>query len=831
MLNKPSKAPRNTLDQNKHRKSTTLQTAQHGDPHQNHNSSFLQERRAPLLDVPGESLIHITSYLDVPALLNLSRVNKSLYEHVNNDSTWYRALLCQFLGVSPENDLQGVQSLVLRRTESTWKKELVRRHITNVCVPSGLICLIFLPKLFFSRWERSRTSTVAYSPLTGRISDIRLVSESGLLASSTQYGVVSRSNPLSGKVFRGFFDATGTLNGLGIGNPNAEFSPNVGLCRIFTEKNAAKILWGFTHGEVAVTTANKVVDPSRTSVAKFCRSPISDQHNGTVVNSVWGEGGDIFLTAGMDGKVKLWDSTKMRCLWTSSVQQGLPLPTSYPSHLDFDAHKGTAVAAFSGGDIFIWCGLLPFYVGDDVPQINEVVIPPESVLPLSFTGVSHLVLDTTNGTSLLVHRLGNAHFHRHNVDLVTADVETIQFGEQSDGSITSLKLVHAAQAETSPFVLVGDRMGSLSVYDWDAPPVPKKGFVPSARRIQAFGDGDGVSSIEWNPWVIATGSSAGTVKVWDSLKFCLLRTFQPQTRIPSGDPSIALEREMIVVAFGDKITTWKAGPVRKGNKIIHLSKKGKDTALAKWRRELDEMFFYSMVVHRSILEQVDMYRDISESQREIEEEQTRKRAAYGREKDQLGSLEALGLNEQEALQYVLMLSRDEEAQRDPFLENSPTPPSFTESRLLPSSSNVKVQTSPRAKREAWAAGVVGSSGSPEMARSMSTGSDLSDEREFPAVSESVSSRGSVNGMMTPVKPQRSSGSPPSAWNTPLKMSSKPGAASPKRVPTTTSMSPSTSISTPGREGREDWPNVYDESQEDRDLRLAIELSLAEAAKK
>ena len=597
MLNKPTKAFRNTLDQNKHAKSTTLPTAQHGNLHRNRNSSSLPERGAPLLDVPGESLTHITSYLDVPALLNLSRVNSSLHEHLNNDSTWYRALLCQFLGVSPESDLQGIQGLVLRRTESTWKKELVYRHITSVCVSSRPPCLIVPTNSSSSRWERSRTSAITYSPLTGRIDGIRLVSESGLLASSTQYGVVSRSNPLSGKVFRGFLDAAGTLNGLGIGNPNAEFSPNVCLCRIFTERSTAKILWGFTHGEVAVTTANKVTDPSRTSAARFSRSPISEQHNGTVVDAVWGEGGDTFLTAGTDGRVKLWDAAKMRCLWTSPVREDVPFPTSYPSHLDFDSQKGIVIAAFSGGDIFIWCGLLSFSVGDNVPRVNEVLIAPGSLPPLSSTDVSHLVLDTTTGISLLVHRLGNAHFQRHNVNSVTGEVDTINFGEETNGSIRSLKLVKTARAGAHPFVLVGDWLGSLNVYDWDASCLSNKDFVLPVRRVQVFGDRDGdgeaVSSIEWNPWVIATGSSTGTVKVWDSLKFCLLRTFQPPTRGYTGDPSIVLEREMIVIAFGDKVTTWKAGPVKKGNKVIYASKKGKNNALGKWRRELfDSMMFF-----------------------------------------------------------------------------------------------------------------------------------------------------------------------------------------------------------------------------------------------
>lgn len=412
------------------------------------------------------------------------------------------------------------------------------------------------------------------------------MAENGLLASSTHYGVVSRSNPLNGKVFRGFFDAAGTLNGLGIGNPNAEFSPNVCLCRIFTERNTAKILWGFAHGEVAVTAANKVTDPSRTSAAKFSRSPVPEQHNGTVVDAVWGKDGDVFLTAGIDGKVKLWDAAKLRCLWTSPVRQDIPFPTSHPSLLDFDSRKGIAVAAFSSGDIFIWWGLSQSHTGDNVHQVNEIAIPPGSLLPLPLPDLSHLVLDTIDNTSLLVHHLGSAHFHRHNINLATGEVETIEFGEEIDRSIKCLKLVPAAQAKALPFVLVGDRLGSLSVYDWNASYAPKRGLVRPVRRISVFDDGDAVSHIEWNPWVMATGSSTGTVKVWDSLKFHLLRTFQPPTRGHTGDLSIALEREMIVIAFGDKVATWKAGPVKKGNKVIHASKKGKNNALTKWRRGL-----------------------------------------------------------------------------------------------------------------------------------------------------------------------------------------------------------------------------------------------------
>jgi hypothetical protein len=62
------------------------------------------------------------------------------------------------------------------------------------------------------------------------------------------------------------------------------------------------------------------------------------------------------------------------------------------------------------------------------------------------------------------------------------------------------------------------------------------------------------------------------------------------------------------------------------------------------------------------------------------------------------------------------------------------------------------------------------------------------------------------------------------------MNSKPGTASPKRVTSTASMSPSTSTSSSKRGEWDDWHTAYVESQEDRDLKFAIELSLTEAAK-
>ena len=88
-----------------------------------------------LLELPAESLTHVTSFLDPSSLLSLSGANKRLHEHIEDDNTWRRAYVYQFLGVPPEGDIyescspDGLpgKAFMLRREESSWKREFVRR--------------------------------------------------------------------------------------------------------------------------------------------------------------------------------------------------------------------------------------------------------------------------------------------------------------------------------------------------------------------------------------------------------------------------------------------------------------------------------------------------------------------------------------------------------------------------------------------------------------------------------------------------------------------------------------------------------------------------------
>src|SRR5207245_10601389 len=92
---------------------------------QPHTSQLQDGERQPssiLLDIPVESLTHVTSYLAPPSLLALSRTCSALYEHVKDDNTWYRAFLTQVVGITPESRLDGTKIPPLRRIRKTWKE-------------------------------------------------------------------------------------------------------------------------------------------------------------------------------------------------------------------------------------------------------------------------------------------------------------------------------------------------------------------------------------------------------------------------------------------------------------------------------------------------------------------------------------------------------------------------------------------------------------------------------------------------------------------------------------------------------------------------------------
>ncbi|KAI9061901.1 hypothetical protein FKP32DRAFT_1575110 [Trametes sanguinea] len=725
---------------------------------------------------------------------------------------------------------------------------------------------------------------------------MHLMPNTSLLSASLQYGVVSRSFPLTGKVLRGFLDASGTANGLGIGNPNAEFSPHVSSVALASEGGTGKILWGYRNGEVAVTTAVRVMDNNRASAARLIRCRLGDCHEGAVETVAWDRSVDspsFCVTGGADGRVKLWDAkSSLRCLWTSN--KGPTLVPDPPVKLAVDLQRGIVSAALRSGNIVVWTGFpsLSLESADlTAPQPRELRIPPPTipVAPGSspFESLPLEILDLRispqgDHPSLLVAYRHSPQLHRLTWVPSANVFERTLLGDPSGVLISAILPVWASRQGERSFVIAGDELGTVSIFPWNERPPQSSAsgvaFVSPLQQFTAHEDGS-ITALAWNSTVLVTGSSRGTTNVWDALTFSPLRSLaSPATKPAAGAEwdrvsQILLERDTLLVAVGSRVMAWKAGPV--GRPGMHGKGKtlrsAKTSGTAKWHQ------------------QMEMHRDIAESRRELEEEQAHTRRTFGRQREQLSTLANLGLDEVEAVEYVLMLSRDEEEARwhnSTFGEDEgvfmadfddiPTPmatpntmfgsesssamPSRTSSRAssdagtsvfqggrsypraVASTSNHKIQVSPRFRPEPMEAGP---SIGPAPARSASSGSSVlppaSDSEQFPAVSRTPSSAsGSVGtGTSMPSTPASSvrdsaPGSPHSvrsAWSTPLRSLHSSEAPSPSRLGVSPTLSPTRTLSgavaNAGPFGAGDH-GLMNTEEEDEDLRFAIELSIAEA---
>ncbi|KAF8588122.1 hypothetical protein K439DRAFT_1406853 [Ramaria rubella] len=636
------------------------------------------------LSIPGESLTHITTYIDDPSsLLALSRVNRRLRDHIADDNTWYRVFASYFWNIGPESDPPDATRLTLRRSENTWKKEFVARFRA------------------LRRWEKSRSSTLRYQPHYWNVSGMHLLDNVSLMTSNLQYGIVTRSFPLTGKILKGYLDASGTSNGFGIGNPNEEFSPNVSCTALSSCGGTGRIAWGFRNGEVASTSAPRVMDSNR-SAARFTRSRMEDEHAGDVRCVLFAGRDDELVVSGCaQGQVKLWDARRMRCLWTGTNRKEDAVFPDPCVKAEYCVLANTFVATYERGDILLWWA---FQLQGDGLGGQMLVGSPRSLrIPsISVDGASIDALHVDPNSSptsvkVLVHHSNQSHVVRLVIDPLSGVVVSTRFCDGPLGPLTSFKPCFMARGSSSSpmpltpvvtdvpspsispaanpttskefsFIMAGDSLGRVSVWHWDTEGSSTTnnavGSVPSShaetqlqasRKWEAHDDGS-VCAIEMNNTVIVTGSSCGTLKVWDCLTFSPLRSFASPASKPNStglwDPvgQIILRGDLLVASVGSRILVWQAGTVvsDKKGKSKHSGKpKGRGTAstLNKWQQ------------------QIELSRDIRESRRLLDDERAHAQRVHGRTRAQQSTLNQLGLSESEAVEYLLMLSQEEEDQR------------------------------------------------------------------------------------------------------------------------------------------------------------------------
>ncbi|KAF8153956.1 WD40-repeat-containing domain protein [Crassisporium funariophilum] len=546
-----------------------------------------------LLHVPAETLTGITSYLDPPALCALAAVNVYLHEHVKDDNTWRRAFVYQFLGIGPESDLDDQKTtLLLRPAEHSWRQEFTVRYRVA------------------RRWERSRNATTTHIPVNSPISSMHLMSSQSpvhyLLTSSLQYGIIARSIPLTGRILPGYLDASASAAvqgfGMGNGNPNAQFTPNVSACAITSDGGKAKVVWGTRVGDVLFMVAPRAMEgggrTGRSGVEmKRCR--VGDEHAGAVLDAQWLDSEWTVVTAGADGRVKLWDAKTGTCQWTSPTKPNVFIPD--PCVKVMISASSVIAGVMKSGDIHLWTGV----------EFRETIIPcpiltsTQGYNPDVAHGLTALHIDPNSPTSkptLLVAYEYDPYFYRVFVDLTKEDEESINttaFGDPFFGAISSIVPFFRSKSmsETS-FVLAGDHFGCVSLYSWDS---TTSDIVGPQRKIEAHPDSSSVTAIAWNSYTLVTGSARGTTHVFDALTWRHLRSFaSPVPRVRGGrhahHPVVVgavgagnaqgnaneeemeaqrqrerqsvrhivlspTERDILFVGVGDRVMAWKAGAV------------------------------------------------------------------------------------------------------------------------------------------------------------------------------------------------------------------------------------------------------------------------------
>ncbi|KAG8884384.1 hypothetical protein FRB97_004393 [Tulasnella sp. 331] len=597
---------------------------------------------------------------------------------------------------------------LLKETYESWDAEVVfitsnlggNTELMEGCKTLGM------PAFGTLRWRDSKSGPVVHTPHHSTSSELcYLPQQAAVLSASLRYGIVSRSEPSTGKVLKGYIDAAGLFNGQGHGNPNAEFSPDVSAISIRACGGTAYLVWGFRNGEIGVTSAPKVMDQAKSRGWRYQRCALQNVHDGRVERLVLASDAQTFVSGGFDGKIKLWDTKTLHILWCfAPTNEGSIDPVQ---QLAYQSETGTLSAAFRSGVVIVWAGLMaPTDIRERITlhHSHQVIIPPplsSSALP-AMDDVTLLLYTSPKAIHVVIH--GNKTKHVDRV-FIAAPSETvgstdqprltlpytcIRYTEGPVGAITALKVDIAneravirasptsATIVTSPlaifastlpdvvekkecsFIIAGDELGCVCIWPWDKPneaPAGATEQIGSMKRFEAHSDG-GVSSIALSQLVLVTGSTRGTIMIWDSLTLELLRSISsPSPRPHHGTPwdkveqiVVDAERDLLLVSVGSRILYWKAG---KPSQPTH-KRKGKKNGNGSMRPS-----------GARYQQQLEIKRAVNESQKIMDDERTELRESHKRRATHRSTLDVMGLDELEALEYALMISRDyEEARRE-----------------------------------------------------------------------------------------------------------------------------------------------------------------------
>jgi WD40 repeat protein len=296
-----------------------------------------------------------------------------------------------------------------------------------------------------------------------------------VLSAGLDVGVV-RSDPLTAKVSKGFWSPTGFHL-----RPHHDFPPSA---MYLPSRNQSHVLWGLLAGDV-VHTSVRSAQKGRASHSVFSKPGYS--HEGAVLDIHSSDPeGNVFVTAGEDGRVKLWrlESGKrghIACVWTSGFataqenrsdaiklrQAQRPDPVIL-ARCDADVVAGVT----EDGDLRVW-----LEIGGTVREIRVDV------------GEGKVKQMELQGTSVLIRHDRSEAFARYDIG------EEINVTHYDAGTpITSLEaFLQPSLAITTPstasfgrLVIGGDDAGGVHIWSWDGGGAPVRSWRAAKGRITAI---------------------------------------------------------------------------------------------------------------------------------------------------------------------------------------------------------------------------------------------------------------------------------------------------------------------------------------------------------
>ncbi|WVW85344.1 hypothetical protein I302_107382 [Kwoniella bestiolae CBS 10118] len=565
-----------------------------------------------------------------------------------------------------------------------------------------------------------------------------------VLSASIANGGVVRSDPISGKVSKGFWGPGRDANFHLRPHPDPSAEPS---SLYLPTRTQSFILWGLRTGSVVHTTMQSrhhATHGGRASSVNV-QSEFSNTHQGEVTD-IWAPESPNpeslrWVTGGEDGRVKLWQfhagsgvrsgkrtpneaiPASIECLFTSDVidqpfenrsdaskrrQNGRPDPIILAR---YDPVHDVTCGVTVDGDLRVW------FSTSSRPVEVRIDVGAEEVEG----GVKHLCLDVKKSrdgetvASVLIHHRRSPILARYDItpagdiqtkELVTpvgSSISSIHTSFQptkpisapSKGTSMSAKIVTPGETpETaSPavekidpfptasnntvhpdtgygrFVMAGDEMGYVHIWAWD---VEEEGRS-TQRPMKSWEAMNGkVTALNYSCGLVAVGSFDGYIKIFDPLPYppMLLRMFHASRLTPgellvaaSEEPDarwytvnkVILENDLVVASIGRKVFAWRAGSGkgRQGGKESGWRRTSGSRGDGKGSsRGLD-----MKAIHRAA---VDDHSDLeSPSAARITRHEAR----------EVQAMEDMGLDGDDALQYALMLSMEEQNSGNDNLHN------------------------------------------------------------------------------------------------------------------------------------------------------------------